>query len=212
MPNEAIALVKPTKGKLTAERILDAAEQLFSTQGYEGTSLRQIAKLAEIQEPGLYNHFSGKQALYEAVLDRALTPMSSALDKHLESATGLRDYIDIPSLITDLLVERPQNAKLLHQAMHGDAATSGNEIVHNCLDSLFNKGVMNLDGFAESPDSKRDRDALAINVIALFNLTIGYFLSQQSFDTMADGNILDPEKIAKQKRMLHRVIRAMLIS
>ena len=33
---------KKTKGELTALRILDAAESLFATQGYDGTSLRQI--------------------------------------------------------------------------------------------------------------------------------------------------------------------------
>ena len=41
----------------------DGAEALFARQGYDGTSLRQIAQGAGIKEPGLYNHFSGKQAL-----------------------------------------------------------------------------------------------------------------------------------------------------
>ena len=35
---------KKTKGELTAMRILDAAEGLFASQGYDGTSLRQIAE------------------------------------------------------------------------------------------------------------------------------------------------------------------------
>ena len=65
------ALEPRTKGERTAQRILDVAENLFAQQGYEGTSLRQIAQGAALTEPALYNHFSGKQALYEAVLHRA---------------------------------------------------------------------------------------------------------------------------------------------
>ena len=34
-----------TKGERTASRILDVAEDLFAAQGYDGTSLRQIARV-----------------------------------------------------------------------------------------------------------------------------------------------------------------------
>ena len=80
--------------------------ELFATQGYDGTSLRQIADAVGIKEPGLYNHFASKQSLYEAVLHRALNPMTEALSRQLEEATGLRDYTDLPSIMTDLLAGR----------------------------------------------------------------------------------------------------------
>ena len=50
------------------------------------------------------------------------------------------------------------------------------------------------------------------NLIALFNLTTGYFLSQRAFSSLAQGELLDPENIARQKRLLHKVVRAMLIN
>jgi AcrR family transcriptional regulator len=75
MPEIAEETVKLTKGERTAQRILDVAEELFAERGYDGTSLRQIADRAGIKQPGLYNHFAGKQALYEAVLFRALNPI-----------------------------------------------------------------------------------------------------------------------------------------
>ncbi len=59
---------------------------------------------------------------------------------------------------------------------------------------------------------EQDQATLAINVIALFNITTGYFLSQRAYETMATGNLTDPDNIARQKRLLHKVIRAMLIS
>ena len=104
-----------TKGERTASRILDVAEDLFAAQGYDGTSLRQIADGVGIKEPGLYNYFSGKQSLYEAVLHRGLSPMAEALSEHLERGNGLRDYTDLPAVMTDLLLEHPQMAALFQR-------------------------------------------------------------------------------------------------
>ena len=52
---------------------------------------------------------------------------------------------------------------------------------------------------------------IAIHIIALFNLTTGYFLSQRAFNTLAEGSLLDKDNIDTQKRLLERIIRAMLI-
>lgn len=198
-----------SKGERTALRIMDVAEDLFARQGYDGTSLRQIAGGAGIREPGLYNHFSGKQALYEAVLYRALNPMAEALGRQLGQASGLRDYTDLPSLMTDMLLEHPQMAALFQQALQGDSASIGNQLMRGWLDKLFDQGLRSVEdmGAVES-----DRETLAINVIAMFNVTTGYFLSQRAFDSMVGEDLKSPENIARQKRLLHKVIRAMLIS
>jgi AcrR family transcriptional regulator len=207
-----------TKGARTAQRLLDAAEQLFALQGYDGTSLRQIAERAGIREPGLYNHFAGKQALYEAVLFRALNPMAEALSQHMQRASSLREYTDLPAIITDLLLEHPQMAFLFQRAMQGDSASMGNQLVFNWLEKLFNQGMENLEAFSgqvtpvDERAAKEYRSTLALNLIAMFNLTTGYFLSQRAFASLAEGDLLEPENIARQKRLLHKVIRAMLIN
>jgi AcrR family transcriptional regulator len=212
MPNQPPISSKQTKGQQTALRILDAAEDLFSARGYEGTTLREIAAKAQIQEPGLYNHFSGKHALYEAVLHRALNPMAEALGAHLGQASGLRDYTDLPSIMTDLLLDHPQISALFQQAMQGESDSLGNQLVRNWLERLFKDGIMSLSASGSLGEGEQDPSALAISVIAMFNLTTGYFLSQRAFETMAEGDLQAPENIARQKRLLHRVMRAMLIS
>ena len=205
MPKEAQKL---TKGQRTAGRLLDAAEELFTRQGYEGTSLRQIAAAANIKEPGIYNHFSGKQGLYEAVLHRALNPMARVMAEQLDKASGLRDYTDLPSLVTDVLMDHPQMAYLFHQALQGDSQSVGNRLVLRWLDGLFTQGLQSMKDMGGNSDG----EALALNVIALFNIVTGYVLSQQVFNSMTGGDINDPATLEKQKQLLHRVIRAMLIS
>lgn len=211
-------LAKKNKGARTKQRILDAAEDLFAAQSYDGTSLRQIAERAGIREPGLYNHFAGKQALYEAVLFRALNPMAQALAQHMATASSLREYTDLPAIITDLLLEHPQMAALFQRAMQSDSSSVGNQLVNGWLEKLFNQGMNNLEAFDGAKIQGHDnpnvqhRATLAINLIAMFNLTTGYFLSQRAFASLAEGDLLDPENIARQKQLLHKVIRAMLIS
>ncbi len=197
-----------TKGQRTARRIMDVAEGLFARQGYDGTSLRQIASAAGLQEPGLYNHFSSKRALYEAILNRGLDPMLQALSRHLEQAEDLRDYTDLPSVMTDLLLDHPQMAALFQQAMQGDENSAGNQMVHAWLAELFGQGVKTMVGAAEDTDAQ----TLAINVIAMFNLTTGYFLSQRAFDMLCEGSLENADNIARQKTLLRKVIRAMLVS
>jgi AcrR family transcriptional regulator len=59
-----------SKGERTGQAILDAAERLILSQGYHGTSMRQIAGEAGIAVGGIYNHFDGKEAIFRALLER----------------------------------------------------------------------------------------------------------------------------------------------
>lgn len=52
----------------TRSNILQSACELFIRQGYHGTSMRQIAQNSGIALGGLYNHFSGKEEVFEEVL------------------------------------------------------------------------------------------------------------------------------------------------
>jgi AcrR family transcriptional regulator len=56
------------KGEATRSRIVDAAYLLFLEQGYHGTSMRQIVERAGITMGGIYNHFAGKEEIWQAVL------------------------------------------------------------------------------------------------------------------------------------------------
>ena len=55
------------KGNTKLE-ILDTALELFSVQGFEATSLSQIADAVGIRKASLYSHFESKQAMLDAVV------------------------------------------------------------------------------------------------------------------------------------------------
>jgi len=56
------------KGEATRLAIEDAAIQLFLEQGYHATSMRQIAEHAQLALGGIYNHFSSKDEIFEAII------------------------------------------------------------------------------------------------------------------------------------------------
>ena len=83
------------------------------------------------------------------------------------------------------------------QALQGDRDSIGNQLVGQWLEKLFNQGMRSLEDVGGlhvqsslEEQSAQQRAALAINVIAMFNLTAGYFLSQRAFDCMAEGELV----------------------
>jgi len=57
----------------TYSRILDAAAASFARNGYERTGVAEICHAAGISKGAFYYHFSSKQALFLALLQRWLT-------------------------------------------------------------------------------------------------------------------------------------------
>ena len=60
-----------SSGTSTYERLIDAAAELFATQGYDATTTRQIAAKAGSSLSTIQAHFQSKELLYRAVLERA---------------------------------------------------------------------------------------------------------------------------------------------
>jgi AcrR family transcriptional regulator len=65
MPEKALI----SKGEQTRMAIIEAAYAVFLEKGYHGASMRQIADRAQIALGGIYNHFTGKEDIFAAVLD-----------------------------------------------------------------------------------------------------------------------------------------------
>ena len=55
----------------TKDKILDAALTLFAENGYNGTSVEQIAKAVGIKAPSLYKHYKSKEDILNSLIDSA---------------------------------------------------------------------------------------------------------------------------------------------
>ena len=55
--------------KDTRERILAAALEMFSRQGYAGTNIRELTASLGLAKSAMYRHFDSKEQIWDALLD-----------------------------------------------------------------------------------------------------------------------------------------------
>jgi AcrR family transcriptional regulator len=84
----------------TREKILQSATQLFAQQGYENTSLSQVARQAKVSKALIFWHFDSKETLYRNALRRTLEPYFINVD----DIEGLGEREQVERLI-DLFYE-----------------------------------------------------------------------------------------------------------
>ena len=65
----------------TRQKILDQALALFSVYGYDAVSVDQIAAAVGIKGPSLYNHFPGKRAIFDAIVEATAAQYEADTDK-----------------------------------------------------------------------------------------------------------------------------------
>jgi AcrR family transcriptional regulator len=86
---------KTRKGEQTRERILDAALDLFRSQGYAETTMRQIADAAEVAVGNAYYYYASKDALILAFYERNHSDHLMLLADALDKTDDFRDRLSI---------------------------------------------------------------------------------------------------------------------
>lgn len=65
-----------TKKRLTAaerrDQLLQVGRDVFARNGYESTSIEEVAQRAGVSKPIVYEHFGAKEGLYAAIVDREM--------------------------------------------------------------------------------------------------------------------------------------------
>lgn len=73
-------------GKTRRKQILTAATELFSGRGFDGTTTREIARVAGVNEAIIFRHFTSKEELYWIVVSEQTTVRAERLHRHLRSS------------------------------------------------------------------------------------------------------------------------------
>ena len=185
-----------TKGKRTAARILDVAEELFARDGYAATSLRDIAAAAGIQQPGLYKYFASKEELYRSVYQHSMEPLLAVLDEGA-AAGDPGSFLALTDRLIDHLAARPNIARLLVRASllppeEADAvATEWLQLLVRHGEALNARA-----GIAAAPD------LVALQILSVFHLVFGYFAAAPVTAAMTGRAIDDPHLIGLQKSLV----------
>lgn len=173
--------------------ILDAALHVFAERGYASGSMREIAARVGVSEPALYRHFTGKEALFLALINVGAGRMR---EEAFALIGGLRPDTLRPQLV-GLFDDRRHalrlNAPMLRAVIPAAARNATfleafrSAIALPVLARLAEKTV-ELDAAFEVPDADVSRDA---RVRALFSLIVGGFISSMILGDTPDNEVAD---------------------
>ena len=196
----------------TKVRILEAAEEVFATKGFEGASTRGIAAKAGVNISSLHYHWESKETLYHAVFqniydqlieisrDSALPTTArgdSPRGMHETSVGRVFDYFAANPNIPRLLLRRT-----LENEEFGDATER----------DVLLPSWKEFGGWVKEHGGKRIRDVDAQILILTLNSTLLLFtLDSQQYAHVLGGRIADPE-IARRIRAHLIQLSAWLIS
>lgn len=86
----------------TKTKILESAFNLFSFKGYEGTSMREIAKHADVNLSAINYHFQSKDKLCEEVLSKAVSELTDGMGLLIGENQNLTFEELVPVIYRDL--------------------------------------------------------------------------------------------------------------
>jgi AcrR family transcriptional regulator len=72
----------------TRTRILDATREIYAQKGFRGTTTREVAERAAVNEATLFRHFGNKEALIEAMFQNACSEDQDALVEFFQASGG----------------------------------------------------------------------------------------------------------------------------
>ena len=110
-------------------QLLDVAEKLFTTRGYDKVSIEDIARGAGVSRPVIYQHYGSKEGIFLACAHRAREEFeTSLLAAHHASGGDLAGFVERGgNLLFDLLFDQPSRWALLFSGAVGE---SGELAVH----------------------------------------------------------------------------------
>ena len=121
-PNPALPLRKQQQRSIvTQQKLLDAAIEAFSENGFKGTSTRDIAKRAGVHHPLITYHFKNKDQLWRAAADRIFSDFTHSLEQSFKENQGMNAKDRMAEMIR-VYVYYAKSQPALHKMMVQEAS------------------------------------------------------------------------------------------
>ncbi|MDT8859377.1 forespore capture DNA-binding protein RefZ [Alkalihalobacillus sp. MEB130] len=154
------------------DRIIDAAVRLFHTQGFDGTSVRDIASKANVNVALVSYHFGGKKGLYEELMTQFLEGHLQIMKNELEKTITTNKEL-VLSLIKSLLEYQSKNhfvARMVHREMTMDSV-----LVRELMSTYLRKEKHDLEeiirtGMKRGEFRKQPLDFVVIHLRTMINM------------------------------------------
>jgi AcrR family transcriptional regulator len=140
----------PNQRRDRREEILNASLHLFAEKGFHGTSMRDIAREADITEGLIYHYFASKRDLFRAIIEehsflpllRTLPDLAEQLDLRgllIVLARGFFDVLHQNKQLTRLLLQEVQVFPEEKEAFFADAVGQSIGVLGSILEDRMNE-------------------------------------------------------------------------
>lgn len=182
--------------------ILDAADELFGSAGFDATSTRAIAQVCGVNKALIHYHFQTKDDLFAAVMDRYYGALETALAPALfGEARGVRERLaQLLDAYCDFLAGNPSFSRIVQREAAGGRHLQ--RIVARMV-PLFEAGVALL--AAEFPASKRGPLAGPQLLISFYGMVVSYFTFSPVIEGLTERAPLEPRSLEARKAHLQRM-------
>ena len=133
------------------EAILQAATILFSQKGYKETSTVEISEITHVAEGTIYYHFTSKEKLFLAVLERTREMIVEEFESYMENRqfrNGMEMIENVVSFYMFLSGKMENQFLLLHRhfpyqmALTVPRCRENLEAIYDCLVDIFEEAVL----------------------------------------------------------------------
>jgi AcrR family transcriptional regulator len=102
----------------TRDRMLDAARELFVTEGYEGVSMRRVAEKIEYSPTAIYVHFADKEELFRELCQQDYARLAAVFQSSLMSSDPIERLRQIGAIYVDFGTRYPNHYKFMFMTVH----------------------------------------------------------------------------------------------
>jgi AcrR family transcriptional regulator len=184
-----------TAKTVAKEKILESAMKLFADKGFNGTTTKEIAERAGVNEALIFRYFSTKRDLYGSIIEKKIKE-EPGIERPLENYGATKDdwYIfrAIALRMFDKCGRDPAFIRLLHYS-----ALEGHELSDMFFDTYVDYVNKLLSEYIEGRIS--DGAFKKINPVvaarAFIGMVINYIIAQELFREKRKGNIKQEEII-----------------
>jgi AcrR family transcriptional regulator len=102
------------------EFIIDHAIGVFARQGFQGSSIQDVATATSLAPTAIYYHFSSKELLYDAALAKVFTQIDEVVDRSRPVGHGDESVlVKVLGAVWDWVERNPEPAQLLYHQLPG---------------------------------------------------------------------------------------------
>ncbi len=132
---------------------MEVAVELFATNGFEGTSIRQLAQRADVNIAMINYYFGSKEKLFETLLEQKASYMRNRIEA-VEADESLTEIEKLDQIIEDYVV-RFFSQPEFHRVLQQELLVSQREQLHQNVIGLFVKNTQNVVAIIEKGIRKK---------------------------------------------------------